>query len=479
MHLMELMKLALHLLCWFVEIITLLKKELFHELIIKNIHLEELVMQANFQQFSGRTTKLLTALAVSITIAGWTAPVVAEDEKEVKLGVVTFLSGGAAGPFGIPARNAAELMIEAINSGGLPAPYTSVGLAGSKIVPIYVDEASKQKVADYKKLVQKDGVDAIVGYISSGSCKAIAPVAEEEKKLTVLFDCGTPQIFEEIVTAPNYVFRTAGHATMDNVAAAKYVLDLNKDVSSIAGINQNYAWGQDSWRDFSASMIALKDGVTTSTEQFPKIYAGQYGSEISALLTKKSDVVHSSFWGGDMEALVIQGGGRNLFSRSQVILTTGETAMQRLGPQMPDGTIIGARGPNGPLAADSPLNDWFKKAYFDRFGSLPTYPSYHMAQAILGVKAASDKAASTDQEAVKEALKGLEFMTPSGKVSMKLSDGHQAIQETAYGTYKYDKETGKGTLVNIKRYNASCVNPPAGVKSIEWIESGFKGAVCN
>src|SRR5487761_63952 len=40
----------------------------------------------------------------------------------LKLGIVTFLSGPAAGPFGIPARNAAELVIEAINKGTLPAP---------------------------------------------------------------------------------------------------------------------------------------------------------------------------------------------------------------------------------------------------------------------------------------------------------------------------------------------------------------------
>ncbi|MGH1426416.1 MAG: ABC transporter substrate-binding protein [Arenicella sp.] len=435
-------------------------------------------MRSNVKKISTRATQLFGTLAISTAVSIGGASTAFASDQEVKLGVVTFLSGGAAGPFGIPARNSAELLIEAINAGKMPAPYNSKGFAGAKVTPIYVDEASKQKVADYKKLTQKDNVDMVVGYISSGSCKAIAPVAEEEKKLTVLFDCGTPQIFEDIVTKPNYVFRTSGHATMDNVAAARYVIDTQKDVKSFAGINQNYAWGQDSWRDFSASMKVLQQGVKVVGEQFPKIFAGQYGSEISALLTKKPDVLHSSFWGGDMEALVIQGGGRNLFSRSKVILTTGETAIQRLGPQMPEGTIIGARGPNGLLAADSELNDWFKKVYFERFGSYPTYPSYHMAQAILALKSAADKAGTTEQGATIKALQGLEYETPSGTVSMALSNGHQAIQETAYGTYKFDKSSGKGSLVNIKRYAAKCVNPPAGVKSLDWIESGFKGAVC-
>ena len=400
------------------------------------------------------------------------------DNASIKLGFVMFLSGAASGPFGIPAKNAAELLVDSINAGSLPAPYQSKGLAGATIQPIYIDEASKQKVADYKKLVQKDAVDIVVGYISSGSCKAISPVAEAEKTLTVFFDCGTPQIFEDINTEPHYVFRTAASSTMDSVAAAKYLLSENKTLGSIAGINQNYAWGQDSWRDFSQSIKTLYPEAERVTVQFPKIYAGQYGAEISALLAKKPDVIHSSFWGGDMEAFILQAGARGVFSRSQVILTTGESAMHRLAAQIPNGTIIGARGANGDLAPASDLNTWFRQAYLKRFGTLPTYPSYHMAQALLGIKAAADKAGKHEVAAIQSALKGLEFMAPSGKISMKLANGHQAIQNTAYGTFAYDKKSKPANITKIKRYSAECVNPPAGVKSIDWINAGFPGAKC-
>ncbi|MEP0520156.1 MAG: ABC transporter substrate-binding protein [Hyphomicrobiales bacterium] len=421
------------------------------------------------------STYLMAAAAISVMAPSNTA---SAQDQTVKVGFVTFLSGGAAGPFGVPARNAAELMIQSINAGSVPGPYNTPGIGGAMIDPIFVDENSKQKNADYLKLVEKDGVDMIIGYISSGSCKAIAPEAEKAQKLTILFDCGTPQIFEEIVTAPKYTFRTGGHATMDNVAAARYLEQKGVSLGSIAGINQNYAWGQDSWRDFSESVAQINSDTEVATEQFPKIYAGQYGSEISALLTSKPDVVHSSFWGGDMEAFIIQGSARGIFERSKVVLTTGETAMHRLGAQMPDGTVIGARGPHGDLAPASELNDWFRKAYFDRFGTLPTYPSYKMAQALLGVKAAADKAGSADQDAVIGALQGLEWEGPSGMVSMALANGHQAIQDTAYGTYMYDKDAGKPVLVDVVRFNAECVNPPAGISSIDWIKSGFKGAKC-
>ncbi len=426
-----------------------------------------------------KNTTSLIAVAAFGMVATLAVPGQAQAQEEtVKIGFVTFLSGGAAGPFGVPARNAAELMVQEINAGTVPGVYNTSGIGGAMIESIFVDENSKQKNADYLRLVERDEVDMVVGYISSGSCKAIAPEAEKAETLTILFDCGTPQIFEEIVTDPQYTFRTGGHATMDNVAAVRYLANAGVEVNSIAGINQNYAWGQDSWRDFSASIAQINSGSTVATEQFPKIYAGQYGSEISALLTSRPDVVHSSFWGGDMEAFIIQGSARGIFERSKVVLTTGETAMHRLGAQMPDGTIIGARGPHGNLAPDSELNTWFSAAYFDRFGTLPTYPSYKMAQALLGVKAAADKAGSTDQAAVIAALTGLEWEGPSGMVSMALANGHQAIQDTAYGTYQYDKDSDTATLVDVVRFNAECVNPPAGVNSIDWINGGFQGANC-
>ena len=420
---------------------------------------------------------LACALALPVTFAGSPAP--AQEAETFKIGIVSFLSGPAAGPFGIPARDAAELLIDAINEGSLPAPYKAAGIGGLQVSRVVIDENSKQKNADYVKLVEKDGVNAIIGYASSGSCKAIAPEAKKLQTLTVFAICGTPQIFEEIVTDPQYLFRTSSHATMDNVAAARYVVDTMPDARTIGGINQNYSWGQDSWRDFLLSLEALKDGIEESSAQFPKIFAGQYGSEISALLNARPDVVHSSFWGGDLEALIIQGAGRGLFGRSQMVLTSSDTAIPRLGAQIPDGTIIGARGFHGPYAPDTELSNWFQQAYFDRFGVEPVSTAYQMAQAVLAIKAGADSAGSADAHAIRSALVNLTFESVAGKVNMSLAGGHQATTPIAYGTYKFDQASGKGTVENIITYSAECVNPPADVGSVDWIKSGFEGAKCD
>lgn len=400
--------------------------------------------------------------------------------KALKIGIVSFLSGPAAAPFGIPARNAAELLIEKLNEGSLPAPYDRVGIAGVPITAVYVDEAggADTQVAELRRLVLDEAVDLVIGYISSGDCLAVAPVAEELKKLTVMFDCGTQRIFEE--TDHHYVFRTAGHQIIDNVGAARYVQKVAPDAKSIAGINQNYAWGQDSWNTFRNSLQVLNPDVNVVVEQFPKLGAGQYSSELSAILAAHADIVHSSFWGGDLEALVIQGAPRGLFAESLGVLTTADTLLPSLGENMPKGVVIGARGPHGALAPKNELNDWFVRAYREKYDVRPVYPSYHMAQAILGVKSAFEAATGDSwpsQEEVIAAFENLEFETPSGTIKMALGRGHQAVEPMRLGmTGAFDAATGERTLENVIEFPIECVNPPAGTTSEEWISGGFKGA---
>jgi branched-chain amino acid transport system substrate-binding protein len=311
----------------------------------------------------------------------------------------------------------------------------------------------------------------------------VTPVAEELKALTVYFDCGTPRIFEE--TARKYVFRPPAHATMDNTAAARYLLAKKKDITLYSGINQNYAWGQDSWRDFAAAMNVLAPKSKVDKELFPKLFAGEYGAEISTLLTSKSQALHTSFWDGDLEGFIYQEQTRGLDKRMPIVGTTAEASIWRLKDKMPDGTIIGGRGPNGPLAPKSALNDWFQKVYIDRYGTPPTYPSYQMAEALLGLKVAWEKAqkakggAKPTTDEVATAFTGIEYDSPNGHVKLAIGNGHQGIQDTAYGTYRFNKQTKTPEVVDIVRFAAECVNPPAGVNADDWIKGGMKGAKCD
>jgi branched-chain amino acid transport system substrate-binding protein len=425
------------------------------------------------------------AIIAAGALSGVTTACAQQAPPAVKLGIVSFLTGPAAGPFGIPGRNAAEVLIEAFNAGKAPAPYDKVGLGGARIEAKYLDEAGStaNQVTEFRNLVQRDGVDAVVGYVSSGNCLAVTPVAEELKTLTVLYDCGTPRIFEE---APRkYVFRVTPHATIDSVAAARYVVHAIKDISAFSGLNQNYAWGQDSWRDFVAAMKVLASKATVDKVLFPKLFAGEYGAEISALSTSGSQFIHSSFYDGDLEAFVFQASARGLFQRIPVVFTTGEAALLRLGAKMPDGTFIGGRGLNGMLAKDTAFNRWFQQVYTTRYGVPPTYPSYHMAQSLMGLKAAWEKSSiakdgakpTTDQ--VVAAFEGLQFEGPATTLRLALGKGHQGVSGIAYGTYRFNKQDAKPELVDVIEYRAECVNPPEGITAQAWLEGGMQGAKCD
>jgi branched-chain amino acid transport system substrate-binding protein len=422
--------------------------------------------------------RLPSSLGLRAALAGLAVLLVvpaASAQAPVKLGIVTFLSGPAAGPFGIPARNAAELTAELLNAGKVPAPHAGKGFGGRPVELVIIDEAGgpQKQVSEYRNLVSR--VDYIIGYISSGDCLAIAPVAEELKKLTVLFDCGTPRIFED--ASYKYVFRTGPSGTMDNVSIALYLVERMPNVKSIAGINQNYAWGQDSWGDFEAAMKTLKPGIEVKVSQMPKLMAGQFGAEITTLLASGAEVVHSSFWGGDLEGLILQGAPRGLFQKHKVILSAGEPAINRLGARIPDGTILGARGPFGPFAPDTELARWLKTVYEERYHIPPNYASFRMTQAMLGVKSAYEKAkgAGNDvpsQDKVIAAFENLTYEGPGGTVRMATGKGHQAVMDAAVGTTKV--EGGKLTIVDIARYPAEKVTPPDGTKSEAWIKSGLK-----
>ncbi len=406
----------------------------------------------------------------AIEIAGPPSAGAQAKPAELKIGIVTFLSGPAT-VFGVPAKNAADWLIEKYNREG--------GIGGVKLRAIYIDEAggAEKQVSEFRRLVLDEKVDLVIGYISSADCLAVVPVAEELRMLTVLFDCGTNRIFED--NKYKYVFRTKAHQALDGVAAAKYILATKPDVKTIAGINQDYAWGRDSWETFKRAMLKLKPDIKVAAELWPKLMAGEYSAEISRLLTTKPDVIHSSFWNGDLIGFVKQAAPRGLFSQSLVAFPSGEHMLQDVGKDMPEGVIIGARGDHWFLhnSAD-PLHKEFVDGYRAKSGRYPIYPSYHMYQAVAGVKAAYEKAikdgggAWPKVDAVIKAFENIEYRVPPGR-TMTIRGDHNGIEPAIMGLTKHSAQYPFAILDKMRVFQPDEVNPPLGTKANDWID-GWK-----
>jgi branched-chain amino acid transport system substrate-binding protein len=415
----------------------------------------------------------LLAVGVMVFTVAAPAPVGAQAKPagapaELKLGFVDFLSGPAV-LFGASGKNLAEWLVDKWNKEG--------GIRGVRVKLVIVDEAGgpDKQVTEFRRLALDEKVDAVVGLTSSANCLAVAPVAEELKVLTVVHICGTRRLTED--RQLKYVFRTSNTQSSDSVMLARYVLKVKPDVKSIAGANEDYSWGRDSWDDFKAAMLRLKPDVKVVAELWTKIQAGEYSAEISKLLAAKPDVVHSTFWAAGLITFIKQGTPRGLFKDSLVALSVAEQSLQDLKREMPDGVIVAPRATPGyflhPDPEKNPLQKEFVEGIRARYNRYPEYAMHRTYQALAGLRAAYEKAIDQgggkwpNTEAVIKAFEGLTWQTPYGPITMRAD--HNAVHGGLVGLTKFNPKYGFPTIDKVMTFKAEEITPPVGVKSPDWI----------
>jgi branched-chain amino acid transport system substrate-binding protein len=407
------------------------------------------------------------AAAAGLSLLGLFPALAQEKPAELRIGITTYASG-AASVFGIPARDAAEMFASEINARG--------GVQGVPVKLFFVDEGAgiETLMTEYRRLVQDQKVDVMFASISSGVCNKIAPLAEDLKVVNFMWDCGTQRILED--DKYNYVFRTQANATPEVMAPLLYLLKVKPDFKTIAVVNQDYAWGRDSWAIFSQALKVLKPDVKVVAEFFPKFGAADFSTEVSRLLALKPDVILSTSWGGDLDTFVRQANQRGLFKSSQFVLPLAESSLQRLGNDLPEGVIVGGRGDHYFLHPER-IGDAKFRAFMDSFkqktGSYPIYPVFHMAQAFSALEAVYAKAVTANggkwpsHEQVAKAMPGLKFQALGRPIEIR-ADG-QGIEDQLVGTTIRTPKYNFDVLDNMMIFPASKIMPPVGEKSEAWI----------
>lgn len=386
----------------------------------------------------------------------------------LRIALVTFFSGSGA-VVGGPSVNAAKLTIEQINEAG--------GINGVPIEAQYVDESGgpTRNVAKFRQLAGE--VDVVLGYVSSSDCLAVAPVAEELKVPTIFSACTTNALFEE--NDYQWVFRTQAPASANALAAALYIAKMGLDVGTIAGINQDYAFGRDQWKYFTAAMQALMPDVEIGSALFAKLFSGSYTSQISRLLAMNPDMVYSSFWGGDLVAFIQQARARGLFSRTQGVLSLGTQGGVQGVKLLPEGVIVGSEHSflfHPGEIENQALAEYIAK-YKERYGNYPvsTYP-YTSRRAILALKTGYEKAIAENggqwptPEQFIAALEGLKVETLMGP--MLIRTDHQAIYHEKYGISVTGSKYPFTVFNKIITFPPELIMPPVeNTNAAEWISS--------
>ncbi len=407
--------------------------------------------------------KLAATLAAALALGS--VPALAQDKPaEIGMGIFTFTSGPAAA-YGMPGRNAAELMIDQINKNG--------GIDGVKIAPTYVDEAQGGEgvVSEFRRLAGDDSMDVMVAALSSGNCMALAPVADQLKMPMVTWNCDTHQLFLD--ESHDYVFRPNSSTIPEFVAYAAYLHDVAPDATRIAIINPDYAFGHDAAQIFTGAMKAFNPDTEVVAELFPKLGSASFNTEISRISAARPDVIFSNLWGADLENFVRQASARGLFRNSKVVLALGELVLQRV--DLPEGVIVGVLGDgwwNSPDAQANEQTKAFVAAYKEKYGEYPVFPAMKMANTILAVKAAYEKAIAAGdgwpgRDDLRKAFEGLQVDTLTGTV--KVRKDHDGLVDQLVGVTKKSDEYDFPVMAEMARYPAEKITPPVGEKPMEWI----------
>ena len=411
-----------------------------------------------------------TALCAALPLAA-----AAQDKPEsLKVGMTTFLTGPAS-VFGVPARDAMDILVANLNEAG--------GINGVPVEITYIDEGAGAEAltSEYRRAVEQGGAEVMFAAISSGNCQTLAPLAEDLQVINFMWDCGTQRIFEE--DDYDYVFRTQANATPEMLAAVIYLLKTKPEFDTIAVVNQDYAWGRDSWEIFRTALDVLKPGVEVVGEFFPAFGAPDYSTEISRLQALQPDVVLSTSWGGDLDTFVQQASQRGLMSTSTFVLPLAESSLQRLGSALPAGQIVGARGDHyfqHPERRDDADFQAFMKQYEDATGDITIYSVFHASQALAALKAAYEKAIAENgvdwptENQVLAAMEGLEFQGLGLPVTIR--EDNQGIESQLMGTSVQSGDRPFATLENIMIFDGADLTAPVGEVSTDWIatlEPGF------
>jgi branched-chain amino acid transport system substrate-binding protein len=352
--------------------------------------------------------------------------VLAADKPPIKIGLLYSLSGLAA-VYTQGTVIGHEIAAEEINAKG--------GVLGRKIEYVVRDDKLKpgEAVKEFRRMVTRDQVNFVMGVISSGVALAVSEVAKEMKVLFVDSIAQTSALTEE--QGHPYVIRTTTNSTIIGRTAA--LAAAKGPWKKYYFIGPDYEWGHVVNKDFWEFLQHKKEGVEKVGELWPKLGERDFSSHITTMLNAKPDAVFSSIWGGDLIAFIKQANTYGFFDKVQFIATgAGDLdILKPLGAEMPDGLMATFMYAFDWHPTKEQENQDFVKKFKERSGYEPKsgdimgyIATYMMAEAI-------ERAGGTDTETLIKTLRGAQFKTLLGDVTIRDFDGQATFSYNTGFTY--------------------------------------------
>ena len=329
----------------------------------------------------------VAATAVAATAAPTTvAPTEVMPNETLKIGFLADFSGPIA-EFGPEIQTGFELAILHVNLAG--------GVLGNDVVFVTGDSAlnATQGVEEARRLVEIEGVHAIVGPLSSTVTLAVSASVTADAGIPVISPSATSPA---LTTADDngFLFRSTTSDAAQGVVLASLAADEGYDNVGVLFIND--AYGQGLAEAFEGAFVGT---VTSSSFEADAV---SYLAELQSAADGGATTLVAIAFPTQAEIFIREALENDLFDSFLFVDgTKSEDLITAIGAENLEGFKGTAPGP-GP---ESPALTAWNSAYKFRFGPLPTRPFVREAyDAVIAIALAAQAAGSVDGTAIRDQL---------------------------------------------------------------------------
>jgi branched-chain amino acid transport system substrate-binding protein len=352
---------------------------------------------------------LAAAMAVAVPAAGLAA-------DTIKVGVAGPHTGDLA-PYGIPTKQAAEMLVEKVNAAG--------GVLGKQIELFAMDDQCKPEIATNvaTKLVSQ-GVSVVIGHVCSGATKAAMGIYNEAKVIAVSPSATNPPLTQS-GEYPNF-YRTIAPDDMQGKLAATFATG-KLGAKKIAIIHDKGDYGK-GFADFAKQFV--EEGGKAKVVMYEGITPGamDYSAVVQKIRKEEADAV--IFGGYHPEASKLVGQMNKKRVKAAFIGPDGVKGDGFLEIAGKDAEGVYATGPMDVSAF--PENKEAREAYISKYGKEPgTFfdQGYAAMQAVLS---AVQAAGGTGYDELAKALKSNYVQTSVGKIKFDARGDAEGVGFSVY-----------------------------------------------
>jgi branched-chain amino acid transport system substrate-binding protein len=380
-------------------------------------------------------------------------------EEPIKVGLITDESGALA-IYGAHVLRAFPLGMEyATGDPGTEGDgYTSYMLDDCEIQVFTRDDQSNPETTATvgRELIEVEGVDILVGTVSSGATATLQELARENDVIHIAAPAAANDLTGATFTENS--FRTSRNNYQDAVNICQY---LTKDYTKFVQIAPDYSFG-------TGSAAAFRDACTLFGGEFvaDDIFAPADTTDFTPYMDPVLDAIDNG-----AEALLVTWAGGGFVPLVQAAADLGVTDEIPIASSFVDNVVMPAFFANaigttsGILyhytLADNEINDWLVEQTTSRLGIPPDlFDADAMNAAIMIGQALKATGGDASASALIDVMEGMEFEGPKGTIYVRPED-HVAMQDMYIATLLNvdDPEFKYYEYVETNRPDVPCLLP--------------------